>query len=33
MPNFIVLGIVAPVMFGKPLLNNVLAFDHALLQK
>ena len=24
---------VAPVMFGKPLLNNVLAFDHALLQK
>ena len=24
---------VAPVMFGKPLLNNVLAFDHVLLQK
>ena len=24
---------VAPVMFGKPLLNNVLAFDHGLLQK
>ena len=24
---------VAPVMFGKPLLNNVLAFDHLLLQK
>ena len=24
---------VAPVMFGKPLLNNVLAFDHVQLQK
>ena len=24
---------VAPVMFGKPLLNNVLSFDHAQLQK
>ena len=24
---------VAPVMFGKPLLNNVLAFDHVLLHK
>ena len=24
---------VAPVMFGKPLLNNVLAFDHVLLQE
>ena len=24
---------VAPVMFGKPLLNNVLALDHVLLQK
>ena len=24
---------VVPVMFGKPLLNNVLAFDHVLLQK
>ena len=24
---------VVPVMFGKPLLNNLLAFDHVLLQK
>ena len=24
---------VAPVMFGKPLLNNVLRLDHAQLQK
>ena len=27
------LATVAPVMFGKPLLNNVMAFDHVLLQK
>ena len=26
-------GTVAPVMFGKPLLNNVLSFDHVQLQK
>ena len=28
-----VLCTVAPVTFGKPLLNNVLTFDHAQLQK
>ena len=26
-------GTVAPVMFGKPLLDNLLGFDHVQLQK
>ena len=32
-PEALLHATVAPVMFGEPLLNNVLAFDHVQLQK